>query len=153
MLPSGWMIQLRAICAAALLVGCTPGDSDDNPPPAPSPPADRPADPVRAQVPPDTGPTAAAPTWRPPAAPVRRARTLEITLRSTPPGATAAVDGRVIGPTPTFWRGKATGHAREFTFVLGDHAMARYRFVPTTNGVVHATLKPLLRDETDAGTR
>lgn len=150
MLPSGWMIQLPAICAAALMIGCAPGNGDDDK--APEPPTEAPADAIPTPAPADPGPTALAPAWRPPSEPARRVRTLEITLRSTPPGATAAVDGKVVGPTPAFWRGKATGRSREFTFVLGDHAMARYRFVPTTSGVVHATLKPLLRDD-DAGPR
>jgi hypothetical protein len=79
-------------------------------------------------------------------------RPIEIFLRSTPPGAIAAVDGRVIGPTPTFWRGATSDRPREFTFVLDDHAMARYRFVATTSGVVHATLEPLM-DGADAGPR
>src|SRR5262245_14644473 len=36
----------------------------------------------------------------------RLRRTLEITLRSTPSGALAAVDGAVIGRTPTLWEGE-----------------------------------------------
>jgi hypothetical protein len=73
-------------------------------------------------------------------------RILEILLRSTPPGATAIVDGRVIGTTPTYWEGEFTGHEREFTFVLPGHTLARYRFVPIQNGIVHARLTPVLSD-------
>jgi hypothetical protein len=80
----------------------------------------------------------------------RAHRTLEILLRSTPSGATAAVDGLVIGRTPTYWEGDFTGRAREFTFVLPGYAMARYRFVPTSNGVVHGRLTEIV-GEPDAG--
>ena len=73
----------------------------------------------------------------------RNARTIGIILRSTPPGAIAAVDGQPIGPTPTYWEGEFTGSEREFTFALVKHAVARYRFVPTTNGVVHGRLEPI----------
>ena len=82
---------------------------------------------------------------RRPVTAVRNRRTLEITLRSTPAGAVAAVDGVVIGRTPTYWEGDFTGREREFTFVLAGHAIGRYRFVPTASGVVHA---PLVRLET-----
>ena len=133
------------------MIGCAPGDG--NKAPGPEPPQAAPADATPAPPPDDAEPLDVAPAWRPPTEPTNRARTLEITLRSTPPGAIAAVDGKVIGATPTFWRGKTTGRDREFTFVLADHAMARYRFVPTTSGVVHATLKPLVRDDDDAGAR
>jgi hypothetical protein len=71
----------------------------------------------------------------------RGSEKLQLVLRSSPPGALAAVDGKIIGPTPTYWRGDASGNAREFTFVLDGHALARYRFVPLRDGVVHATLK------------
>lgn len=76
----------------------------------------------------------------------RSRRILELLLRSTPPGATAIVDGRVIGTTPTYWEGEFTGHEREFTFVLPGHTLARYRFVPIQNGIVHARLTPVLSD-------
>lgn len=81
----------------------------------------------------------------------RNARMIGIMLRSTPPGAIAAVDGQPIGPTPTYWEGEFTGSEREFTFALAKHALARYRFVPTTNGVVHGRLEPIA-DRPGAGT-
>ncbi|HEY0986761.1 MAG TPA: hypothetical protein VGD80_06895, partial [Kofleriaceae bacterium] len=68
----------------------------------------------------------------------------------SPPGATAAVDGVPIGPTPTYWSGDANGREHEFTFVLPGYAFARYRFVPITSGVVHARLE-VLTDDVDAG--
>jgi hypothetical protein len=77
-------------------------------------------------------------------------RILEILLRSTPPGATVAVDGIIVGNTPTYWEGEFTGREREFTFVMPGYAMARYRFVPTTNGVVHGRLMKIVTD-LDAG--
>jgi hypothetical protein len=80
----------------------------------------------------------------------RKARALELVLRSTPPGAVAAVDGITVGPTPTLWEGNSDGHAREFTFVLPGYAIARYRFVPTQSGVVHGTLGRL-KTTADAG--
>ena len=88
------------------------------------------------------------PTRRPPAG--RKSRALELVLRSTPPGAVAAVDGITVGPTPSLWEGAADGRAREFTFVLPGYAIARYRFVPTQSGVVHGTLGRL-KTQADAG--
>lgn len=84
----------------------------------------------------------------------RDGKTIELFLRSTPPGASAAMDGKAMGITPTFWSGVADGQSHEFTFVKAGYAMARYRFVATQNGVVHGTLKPLAKAppaELDAG--
>ncbi len=83
--------------------------------------------------------------------PAGTGRTLHLTLRSTPTGATAAVDGRVVGTTPTYWEGPANGRAREFTFVHAGYAMARYRFVATSDGVVHGTLTKVVIETSDAG--
>lgn len=80
----------------------------------------------------------------------RAARPIEVTLRSTPSGATAAVDGTVVGITPAYWGGDADGREHEFTFDLKGFALARYRFVPVTSGVIHARLDPIA-EETDAG--
>jgi len=84
------------------------------------------------------------------AAPARGQRPIDVTLRSTPPGAEVAVDGVVIGTTPTYWPGEADGREHEFTFTLPGHAVARYRFVPVTSGVIHARLEPIV-EEPDAG--
>jgi hypothetical protein len=54
-------------------------------------------------------------------------------------GAIASVDGSRLGVTPVVWGGDG-GIAHEFTFVMAGHALARYRFVPVTNGIVHGTL-------------
>ncbi len=73
----------------------------------------------------------------------RPARPIDITLKSEPHGALAAVDGRPIGTTPTYWAGEADGLEHEFTFTLRGHASARYRFVPVTSGVLHVRLTPV----------
>ncbi len=83
----------------------------------------------------------------------RKGRPIEVVLRSSPPGAVAAVDGVTIGPTPAIWEGAADAVAHEFTFVLPGYAIARYRFVPTQSGIVHGTLESLKNEaeESDAG--
>jgi hypothetical protein len=80
----------------------------------------------------------------------QKGRSIELVLRSTPPGAVAAIDGIPIGPTPNVWQGAADGRPREFTFVLPGYAIARYRFIPMQSGVVHGTLGRL-KSEPDAG--
>jgi hypothetical protein len=76
-----------------------------------------------------------------------KGKTIELVLRSSPPGATASIDGREIGVTPTFWSGAADRRAHEFTFVKVGHTMARYRFVATHSGVVHGNLAKLQTNE------
>jgi hypothetical protein len=83
----------------------------------------------------------------------RKGRPIEIVLRSSPPGAIAAVDGATIGATPAIWEGLADTTAREFTFVLPGYAIARYRFVPTQSGIVHGTLEPIKTEEEDVAER
>ncbi len=73
----------------------------------------------------------------------RPSRPIDVTLKSDPPGALAAVDGRPIGTTPTFWAGESDGLEHEFTFTLKSHASARYRFVPVASGVLHVRLQPV----------
>ena len=82
-------------------------------------------------------------------APTHSRRTVEIVLRSSPPGAVAAVDGVLVGPTPTYWESEFDGHSHDFTFVMPGHALARYRFVPVANGTVHAKLMRLADGEAD----
>ncbi len=77
----------------------------------------------------------------------RDRKIVQLLLRSTPPGAMAAVDGVRVGPTPVLWEGLAAGDPREFTFVLPGHALARYQFVPITDGIVHGTLARIPDDE------
>ncbi len=83
----------------------------------------------------------------------RKGRTIQIVLRSSPPGAVAAVDGVAVGPTPTLWEGSVDATPREFTFVLPGYAIARYRFVPTRNGIVHGTLEPIKAEEEEGDPR
>jgi hypothetical protein len=73
-----------------------------------------------------------------------KGKTIELVLRSTPPGSIASIDGKAIGPTPTFWRGPADGQAHEYTFTKEGYSMARYRFVATQSGVVHGSLSALV---------
>ena len=105
---------------------------DDDVPPAPPPPA--------------VGPT--------PPRPGAHGKPIDVVLKSSPPGAMAAVDGVQIGPTPTYWNnGAADGREHEFTFVLRGFAAARYRFVPIASGVIHARLEAIADDRpADGGT-
>jgi hypothetical protein len=82
--------------------------------------------------------------------PNRPGRPIDVTLRSTPPGAQVAVDGTVIGTTPAYWSGMADGREHEFVFTARGYAIARYRFVPVASGVIHGRLDPI-HEETDAG--
>ena len=83
-------------------------------------------------------------------APRRPGRPIEIILRSTPPGAMIAVDGTSLGMTPQVWSGE-TGGEHEFTFTRPGFAMARFRFVPITTGILHPRLDPVA-DDSAAGT-
>lgn len=78
---------------------------------------------------------------------------IELVLRSSPPGATASIDGKAIGNTPTFWHGPADGKPHEYTFTKKGYAMARYRFVSTQSGVVHGSLKALVEGGETAATQ
>lgn len=80
----------------------------------------------------------------------RGGRPIDITLRSSPPGAEVAVDGMVLGNTPAYWRGMADGKEHEFVFTMRGHAIARYRFVPVSSGVIHGRLDRI-HEERDAG--
>jgi hypothetical protein len=86
----------------------------------------------------------------PPSTPNRPGRPIDVTLRSSPPGARVSVDGQPLGNTPGYWSGLADGHEHEFLFTLPRHAIARYRFVPVSSGVIHARLDPIAED-IDAG--
>lgn len=140
----------RSLAIAAACAGCSGEGAPQVPPPTPpAPPQDAAIDGVTVlpSVDPlsgmhlDEGPAparvaASRPKNRP-------ARPIDVTLKSEPQGALAAVDGRPIGTTPTFWAGESDGLEHEFTFALAGHATARYRFVPITSGVLHAQLRPV----------
>ena len=91
-----------------------------------------------------------APAVTPQQTPNRPGRPIDVTLRSSPPGARVSVDGQPLGNTPAYWSGLADGHEHEFLFTLPRHAIARYRFVPVSSGVIHARLDPIAED-VDAG--
>lgn len=136
-----------AAAVAAVLIGSACSGNDAAPPPAPSAPAGPPRDAAAVDVaalqptaPDDDVAAARGPAPRPKS---RTPRPIDIALKSTPPGATAAVDGRPIGITPTFWAGESDGLEHEFTFTRPGYAYARYRFVPVTSGVLHATLEAM----------
>ncbi|HUH06156.1 MAG TPA: PEGA domain-containing protein [Kofleriaceae bacterium] len=82
----------------------------------------------------------------------RPKRTVQLMLRSTPPGATIMIDGEHIGSTPAFWEGEVVYKPRDFVFILPGYAIGRYRFVPTHDSIVHPTLKKLIKEiPVDAG--
>ena len=144
--------------ASALGLGCGDRGSPTEPP-APPPAV---ADTIAPAAAPDAGATAPPaydpsgayqldPDVGPPARPSGRAasrdrRAIQLLLRSTPNGALAAVDGQQLGPTPVLWDGEADGAPHEFTFRLPGHALARYRFIPITGGIVHGSL-PRIPDD------
>lgn len=82
----------------------------------------------------------------------RSKRTVQLMLRSTPPGATVMIDGEHVGITPAFWEGEVTSKPRDFVFILPGHAIGRYRFVATHDSIVHPSLKKLVKEKpVDAG--
>src|SRR5688500_6580061 len=158
------MRRLALLFSVAACTGGDDGDKDDRPPPPPmpaylidaAPSVDAP--PVATVIPhfdpasgyhldEDVGGGAARRSER---TTPRERRWLSLTLKSSPSGAIAAVDGKVVGRTPVYWEGEFTGREREFTFVLPGYSMARYRFVPTHDGVVHGRLVKVANDG-DAG--
>lgn len=132
----------------AAVAGCSGGSNA--PTPKPVIPMDAPA--ARPLGPVSTDPATTAVRVDRPAPPTNRpSHPIDVILRSTPNSAQVAVDGMPLGPTPAYWNGTADGREHEFTFVLPGHAVARYRFVPITSGVVHARLEPIPSEEIDAG--
>jgi hypothetical protein len=140
-------------CALLLIAACSGGKTDAPPKPQPAgkhAPADRQPgvttisgfDPQSGMHLDDDGHRTDPPQ---PAvvSPAHAGHPIDITLRSSPPGAEVAVDGRNVGTTPTFSSVIADGSEHEFTFVLAHHTVARYRFVPITSGVIHARLEPV----------
>jgi hypothetical protein len=102
---------------------------------------------VTSRVPVPVSGVPVAPTAPPPLA----GRTLDLTLRSSPPGANAAVDGIPVGATPTHHSIEADGREHTFTFDLPHYVFRKYRFVPVQSGVIHARLEPVpTADEPDS---
>jgi hypothetical protein len=152
-------MRLARLAYVTLLAACT-GDDDGEakrpPPPMPAylidaapapsempPPLVPPFDPTEYHLDDDEG-LATGP--RPTGVATRNRRTLALMLKSSPSGAVAAVDGKVVGRTPVYWEGTFDGREREFTFVLPGYSMARYRFVPTSDGFVHGRLNKVSED-------
>jgi hypothetical protein len=119
---------------------CSGTAQDPKPEPAPMVASDGGADAV-------SQPIAATPTAPP--VPKRPTRPIEIILRSTPGESEAWVDGAYIGITPQVWGGE-TGAPHTFMFKKAGYAMAQYRFVPVTTGILHPRLDPVAED-VDAG--
>src|SRR5215469_868870 len=123
---------MRESLVAMLLVvaGCSTKQHESRPAPppehaaeapAPAPVQPRPVEPVAGHLDDDDDPRRTQPV---PAGPSHNAKPIDVMLRSTPSGASAAVDGIVIGTTPAYWNGNADGREHEFTFVLAGHAIA-----------------------------
>lgn len=156
---------VRALGLLALIAACQSGDdrparqmSTPEPPPALAPDAALPTAPPAPGPPaeegwldPVPGEDPGARTARTPRRPTRPLRFVQLTLRSTPPGATVYLDGERIGVTPTFWEGDVDARPRDFTFTLSGHVTVRYRFVPISSGVVHPRLEKLSTVTHDAG--
>ena len=79
-------------------------------------------------------------------------RKLTLKLRSTPSGAAASVDGKLVGVTPTVVDVAADNQAHEFTFVLAGHEPWKLRFAPSAAGVIHATMLATLTTDAGPGT-
>lgn len=132
----------------AAVAACSSGSNA----PAPKPVIPMDAAAARALGPVTTDPATNAVHVDRPAPPNNRpSHPIDVILRSTPNSAQVAVDGMPLGLTPAYWDGTADGREHEFTFVLPGHAVARYRFVPITSGVVHARLEPIPDEQIDAG--
>jgi hypothetical protein len=147
------------LAIAAACAGCsgeTAGPAPQSPPP-PSPPQDAASDGAAALPGTDPAPGphldegSATARVTPARSKNRPPRPIDVTLKSDPRGALAAVDGRPIGTTPTFWAGESDGLEHEFTFTLAGHASARYRFVPITSGVLYVKLQPVAEERPDGG--
>ncbi len=131
----------------AAIAGCSGGSTAPAPKPVPQDAPFRALGPTPSEAP---LPRPSNEDFRRPAPSNRPGRPIDVILRSTPPAAEASVDGVPLGTTPAYWSGMADGREHEFVFVLPSHAVARYRFVPITSGVIHARLEPI-SDDVDAG--
>ena len=144
-----------ALSTLVLAVGCSGKSSPPPPSPTPAPPGDAGIDGITQIGTNDptrfTDPDPSHSITRPVRPKDRAARPIDIILRTTPPGAVAAVDGVQIGLTPAYWFGESDGREHEFTFTRRGYASGRYRFVPITSGTIHATLDPVAEDPQDGG--
>lgn len=136
--------------AVTALAGCPRNEPTAAPAPVPVPivvaapdaAAVAPFDPAEAYLDDDGDVPRPAPNRRA----TRTGRSIDIMLKTTPAGAVAAVDGVPIGRTPAHWAGEADGKEHEFTFTRSGYSGARFRFVPITSGVIHATLEAITNE-------
>lgn len=157
--------MLRPVLASAVVLFACKGGRDERGDPPTAPPTPVRSDAAESPPPAADGGVTALPTFDPASgfhlddAPVvrpgsriaaRDRKPGQLLLRSTPVGAVAAVDGVLLGRTPVLWEGILDGQPHEFTFAMAGHALARYKFVPVTSGIVHGTLVKLT-DDRDAG--
>ena len=105
---------------------------------------------AQASSPPIVPPPVPMPVPSPPERQAPSRPRLMLTLRSSPGGAAASVDGRLVGTTPVRWEMEDDGKSHEFSFVLVGHAPWKLRFSPARDGVIHATLEPV-PEAADAG--
>ena len=149
-------MQLRA-CLVVAIAACS---SKSDPPPAPPPPviADAGVDGITAIVAfdPASGMHLDDDSNSAPGKPSRRPKVqgvpIGILLKSEPTNANVSVDGEYLGVTPKYWSGTADGTEHVFAFTKANYALAHYKFVPISSGVLHATLVRVSSGETlDAG--
>ena len=144
--------------ALLVVAACSSGSADPEPVAEPPPVAKPDAQQV-APEPPSSDPIGQhidddAPKKPPPSATKHASHPIDITLRSTPSPARVLVDGMLVGLTPTYWSGNADGMPHVFVFIyepprknMQRYAVAQYKFVPVTSGVVHARLEPIASDD------
>src|SRR5688572_9333220 len=118
-------MRIRQLVVALAAAGCTGGGSGEKAreePPPPPPPVDA-AAPIPVIDAPfeelELGDGGLVAARRP-----REKRFIGIQLSSSPSGAVAAVDGRDVGRTPTYWEGEFTGGERCFSFRKAGHTTA-----------------------------
>ena len=140
------------LAALALVAGCSESKKQEPIPPAEQPIVIVPVDAAVGPAPIVTDPSMSVgePLISAHPQPGRAGKPIDVTLRSSPPGAFVAVDGVNLGTTPAHWNGVADGREHQFVFTLRGHAIAQYRFVPVTSGVIHPRLLPIAEDP-DAG--
>ena len=88
-------------------------------------------------------------TVQPPATGARQGQ-IQITLRSTPSGARPRSTACRSARRPRSGAAPRTAASTSSRSYSTGHAIARYRFVPITSGVIHARLEPV-GEEVDAG--
>jgi PEGA domain len=149
---------LSRACLAVVIAACS--SKTDDPPPAPPPSVitDAGVDGITAIVAFDPASgmhlddDSGSGSAKAPRRPKIQGVPIGILLKSEPTQANVTVDGENLGVTPKYWSGVADGTEHVFSFTKANYALAHYKFVPITSGVVHATLVRVSSGETlDAG--